>query len=261
MSSVELGGRHAQRLEAVRLEPGPSVTDDWAGTPEEQAQAARIDRLAGDRELVDLLRRQGFAGPDFQRAAEELVRYGVAVMTSWLLNGTIFERCARKGRPVERPPAGALDRVEAESMAGEVVAVSLAHFRDDVLVPGQWDPARGASLTTFFVGQCVLRFPNIYRAWLVQLPSYRLDEEAVLDVNRTTTQAVDDDVIRDRMSVDALRMVRSDEARKALVLVACGYSHPEIAAALGKTDKAVERMIAYARKQVRRAQQEGQESA
>jgi hypothetical protein len=30
----------------------------------------------------------------------------------------------------------------------------------------EWDHRRGATLRTYFIGQCLIRFPNIYRRWL-----------------------------------------------------------------------------------------------
>ena len=253
MSSDESSRRGAHDL-AAHLQPDEGDVYGWADTAEERARAARIDRLAGDRDLIGELRRRGFAGPEYQRTAEELVRYGVGVLTAWIARGTVFDKCAKKGRAVERPPAGALDLIEAESMAGEVITVALAHFRTDVLLPGRWDPARGASLTTFFVGQCILRFPNIYRSWLAQVPEYTLDEATARDERRNPVDSVEDDVIRDRMTAEALRLVRSDDARRALVLVGYGYTQPQIARRLGKTEKAVERMLDYARKQVKKGQ-------
>ena len=141
-------------------------------------------------------------------------------------------------------------------MAGEVVTVALAHFRDDVLVPGKWDPARGAPLTTFFVGQCLLRFPNIYRKWLQQVPRIGADPFDVVAHGRPSGQDVEDDVIRSHAAEAALRAVRSEDARIALVLVGFGHTYPQIAQRLGKTEKAVERTIGYAREQVQRAQPE-----
>jgi len=28
-----------------------------------------------------------------------------------------------------------------------------------------WDPARGAQLTTYFIGQCLFQYPNVFRRW------------------------------------------------------------------------------------------------
>ncbi len=91
-------------------------------------------------------------------------------------------------------------------MAGEVVTVALAPFRDEVLLPGLWDPAKGASLTTYFVGQCILRFPNVYRSWLAHLEEYRLHGEEVLHEQRGDW-AIEDEVIAHRAQIEALRLV------------------------------------------------------
>lgn len=42
---------------------------------------------------------------------------------------------------------------------------SIIRFRDEVLVPGTWDPMKGASLKTYFVGQMLKRFANVHREW------------------------------------------------------------------------------------------------
>lgn len=216
--------------------------------------AAAVERLGGDEALLRELRRDGFSGPSWQRVAEELARYGVAVFRPWIIKGTVFGKLAEKGRKVPRPPPGALDDVEAASLANEVVAEALAHFRTDVLMRDRWDPRKGASLTTFFIGQCLFRFPNLYRTWLAHLPAYRL-YDSELDVVASREGSVEDDVIRDAMLADALRTVHSDDTRRGLVMNAMGYTHAEIGERLGKTPKAVERMLDYGRSQIRKGSQ------
>lgn len=255
MSSIGPEGPAGRAVDPARLQPEVGPLDLWAETPAERADAERIDRLAGDRDLVGELRRLGFSGPVWQHVAEELVRYGVAVMTAWTIKGTVFDKCARRGRPVERPPSGVLDRDEAASLAGEVVAESLNRFRDEVLVPQRWDPKRGASLTTFFVGQCVLRFPNIYRTWLAQVPDRQTLSDSLL-LERSGHERVEDDVILDLTATQTLRAIPSVEAREAFVLVALGYRQREVAERMGTTEKAVERMLAYARRQLQRGEEE-----
>lgn len=252
MSSAGSGGPGGPGLEAAHLQPDLGEDYDWTDTAGERRRAAAIDRLAGDRDLVGALRRHGFEGHEYVSTARELARYGVAVLTAWTMRGTIFDKCVRVGRGVQRPPPGVvIDRDEAQSLAGEVVAVALRHFREEVLLPGLWDPSRGASLTTFFVGQCVLRFPNLYRQWLTQQPPVPAVDDTVLD-QRSTGESVEDDVITERMTAQALQLVRSPDARRALVMTSMGYPQSDIAKKLATTEKAVERMIAYAREQVRK---------
>ncbi len=106
------------------------------------------------------------------------------------------------------------------------------------------------------MGQCLLRFPNIYRKWLQQVPRIGADPFDVVAHGRPSGQDVEDDVIRSHAAEAALRAVRSEDARIALVLVGFGHTYPQIAQRLGKTEKAVERTIGYAREQVQRAQPE-----
>jgi DNA-directed RNA polymerase specialized sigma24 family protein len=49
--------------------------------------------------------------------------------------------------------------------------------------------------------------------------------------------------------------VRNERARKAMVLWGYGYTYAEIGERLGTTEKAVERMIDYGRKQVRKGKE------
>jgi hypothetical protein len=53
-----------------------------------------------------------------------------------------------------------------------------------VLKPGKWDYHRGATLKTFFVGACLLQFPNVFEVWATEQRRWAqldLDEEETLD--------------------------------------------------------------------------------
>ncbi|MEO3939419.1 sigma factor-like helix-turn-helix DNA-binding protein (plasmid) [Dermatophilaceae bacterium Soc4.6] len=212
-------------------------------------KAERVDRLLADANLVADLQAAGYGGREWQLTAEELARYGVDVLCSWIRKGTIYDKCAQKKRPVKRAPEGALTSDEIESIAGETVTRALGYFRDEVLRAGRWDPEKGASLTTFFVGQCILRFPDVYRPWLTSVESHRgsIDLAEVQLSQRLTP--VEDDVMLSMMTSNALRNVRSDKARRAFVLCHYyGYTQVEAADQLGTTPKAVERALEYARR-------------
>jgi hypothetical protein len=103
---------------------------------------------------------------------------------AWLRQGAIIGKCRERGAGLPEPPLGALSRPDvAGELAAETVAKALNTFRNTVLIPGRWNPARGASLKTFFIGQCLIRFPNIYRAWLKTEVHHDLlvDELAIFD--------------------------------------------------------------------------------
>lgn len=121
----------------------------------------RLERLAEDKELVETLVWRGYRGADWIAFRRALAEYGYQVVLAWCLSGKIFVECARKGFGAIRRPPRPIDHDDATELACETVAASLVYFRDRVLVPRSWDPARGASLKTFFVGACVLVFANV----------------------------------------------------------------------------------------------------
>jgi hypothetical protein len=133
------------------------------------ADLRRRQRIADDVNLITWLALNGFEGPSYEEFASELAKYGFAVIKAWIMKGVIFVRCREKGLGgLAEPPLGVLtERDVADELASETVAKALRHFRDDVLMTARWDAARGASIKTFFIGQCLIRFPNIYRSWLI----------------------------------------------------------------------------------------------
>jgi hypothetical protein len=108
----------------------------------------------------------GYEGPHWRRFADVLAGYGVQVIRSWVVNGKIFLRCREKGIGLNWGLKRTAD--DAQELANETVARAVVAFREKVLIPRCWTPEKGASLKTFFVGQCVFQFPNVYRAWEVE---------------------------------------------------------------------------------------------
>jgi hypothetical protein len=158
---------HKQALQAVREGTDESAWS-WVGEDDDErarTHGEKVDRLAADVELHTRLALTGFTGPDYYEFQTELTRYGVDVMTGWLRTGKIFAKMREDGYGLPLPPDGALDCDAQDELAGETVAVALFRFHHDVLLRRRWDPRKGARLTTFFVGQCKIRFANIYRAW------------------------------------------------------------------------------------------------
>ena len=125
-----------------------------------------MSRLRADAELLGRLNTDGFRGPGWGRFVDVLVEYGCAVLTAWTATGAIYGHVARQARiRLEEPPVE-ITPEDAEDLAAETVADALGRFRDRVLAVGRWDPRRGASLATYWIGYCILRFPDVYRRWL-----------------------------------------------------------------------------------------------
>lgn len=227
----------------------------WAADADRDRAGERLARLEGDRDLAAALQEAGFVGRDYGLFAGEIARYGLAVLTAWIYRGEIFAKVKAKGFGALEPEPyhGALIE-DAQSLADETVTLALRAFRDRVLVPGKWDPSKGASLRTFFIGQCLLQFANVYRRW-------------VREVRRSYTAAMELDAFEDIETPqdrepghqaalkDELRRVLGRitdiRARDAFYLQAIGHSQAEIAARLQMTPKAVGSAMARARRQAR----------
>lgn len=215
---------------------------DNAETPEGQ----RLLRLLADIELLNDARAEGFKGPRFAELARALVEYGYQVLGAWIRTGVIFQKVGEKG--ASRYLAGHERRVpkalDAAELTNDVVAEGLVAFIDEVLRPGQWDHTKGAALTTYFVGQCVLRFPKIYIEWLRATKRFESCRslDAIARLELPSSRPYDDPeyvaLIRGRLAEG--RASTSETLRAILLLREEGYSHPEIAEVLGISVGAIE---------------------
>lgn len=235
--------------------PLSGVPEEWLADAVHQDLADNVDRLQGDVDLVTSLALAEYAGPLWEYFSNELAKYGYAVIKSWIAQKLIFEKCKKRGYGLL-----VLDRTftqdEIEGLADETVAKALFHFRKDVLMKRRWDPTKGASLRTFFVGQCLIRFPNIYRAWLDDVEDDRryafTDDIVELDFQAERTTAVDTRVIASIVASQLMSEVKDPRVRKAMHMTADGFPQTEIARVLGVSVKSVERMLANERDRLRK---------
>ena len=207
-----------------------------------------------DIELCDRLRAANWAGPTWEYFATELFRYGWTVMSAWLKNRVIATKCHEKGRGVELPYDWTVE--DREDLVQTAVDRGLEVFRR-ALMNERWTPQRGASLKTYFLGGCILAFPNALREWSNQRRRYH---NAVAASAREPMHWPPDadpyDVID---AVDALRSLTRDEKERARAirsLLFNGYTPTDIAAMLGMTPGAVNAAL-FRIRQRGRADREG----
>jgi DNA-directed RNA polymerase specialized sigma24 family protein len=217
------------------------------------ASGDRPGRLHADEQLRLRLAQTGYAGPDYARFAGELAAYGLAICEAWLVTGLMFAQCRRHGRDAGAPPTdwSADDRCE---LALETVALALKGFRDRALIRGDWSVHHGASLRTYFVGSCILAFPNVYRAWRRERRHWGytdLDEQAVSML--ADTQPGPEDVVLSELGLRAELSNVDTRTAMALSLAAQGYSHEEIAEVVQTTARAVEALLYRHRRRSREA--------
>lgn len=221
---------------------------------EHLSREERIERLAADADLIADLRADDFDGDDWAFFANELARYGLAVIQGWMRRGLMASKCAEKRIAVATLPRPVQhDEAAITAIAGETVAEALDRFRDEVLIPGKWDPGKGASLRTYFIGQCMMRYANVLRRWMNNDMSWDnadlLDEYEVLTAGRL--RGVEDDAIRAVTARLVLQGASSERAARALALDACRYTNAEIAAELGTTVDAVSGLLKRERARIR----------
>jgi hypothetical protein len=223
--------------------------------PEARAAAARLGQRHRDAELVDRLARSGFVGLEYDTFVNDLVRYGLGVMTAWVHTGEAYRRASRLGRPVdlENRPRPPVDPEDAAAIAHLAVTRGLKLFREKGLQERGWRPDGGASLRTYFIRSCLLTFSRASEGWQPDLPDRRLLAYDVFE--RIPTQRISE--IPEQIVV--LRAVIAelfrDEKRESVIIMRLrngGYTDAEIASILPGdiTAKAVEHKAARARKRL-----------
>lgn len=231
------------------------LVEHWLGNDSDLiADRKRIERLAADEEALLELQLNKFTGAPWDRFAREMARYGVGVLHSWVVRGVIYHRVKTLtsfGLP--RPLTSWPDDEAAYDLAVDTVIEALTHFQQKVLPSGGWQSSRGASLGTYFIGQCLYRFANRYRSALSKELAQRANlgipaGELITDLS-PAIEGVERTVVgRDELN-SALGRISTERAVKALLLHAQGDTYREIAEQLNLTDaKQVENLIAYQRK-------------
>lgn len=208
-----------------------------------------LDRLTADNELLDRLMFRSYAGPEFEEFQDLCIRYGITVIRAWCRTGEIFTRCAQKGRPVQRQIEVPAD--EAEDLALEVVAEAWNYFLRKVLIPRTWNPSRGATIKSFFIGACVLFFPKVYRRW----EGHERQQHGLLDGDVPHERGARNDsdpavqlVDREPLAVFCASLEPSNAAI-VRYRVEEDLTVPEIAELCGLSEKAVKQRLHRLRKQ------------
>ena len=226
--------------------------NDLSSNQRDQARRAAesLARRQMDQAKLNDLVLAGLTGPDYEIFAGELAAYGYPVILAWLRRGVIWKHCADRGRPL-RPTD--MDREilgsefeERLELALETVAEALKFFKDRVLRPGLWSFDGGATLTTFFIGACLLAFPNVFRRWqaaqrrwsmALTAEMLRCPEGRTLADLPTADPA---DVVAGRAAVLSELTSMPAGTGAAAALVVDGMSFAEAGDFLKMTDRAIE---------------------
>jgi hypothetical protein len=204
------------------------------------------DSRTADEALVQALRAANFQGPLWDRFAQEMARYALPFIRSWILSMQIFKKCAEKNVPCPGPVHNIENlREDASWMADEIVARALNKFRDKVLRPGGWSPEGGSSLNTMFITQCLFQFPNVYRHWLAenkQAPVHELEELEFVPAG-PEGDPVGLVLLREEIDHALEHYVKDPVVAEILILKAWRFTMKEIAEMRGVTEKALDGVL------------------
>jgi len=200
-------------------------------------------RLRGDARLLAVLRDRGFRGAATERFLNELARYGLAVIGAWLRDGVLDDKARRIGRP----PAGRVDprtltADDRQGIADLTVAYGIELFRREVFERQRWDPAGGASLKTFFIGSCLLKYSNAAKTWRPDRDRREVPSDALADVERAGAPDPADVVVARLTAQAELDAIKDPLTREIVVANSQGLTYGQIAATVGGglTERAVE---------------------
>lgn len=256
-------------VDAARLQPDnqgdihrvdEGLVGAWLDDPDLAAELAdeleRLRRLQADEELLLALQLEQFTGRLWERFSRELTRYGLGVLRAWIRHGTIYGKAKTlTGYGLGRIE-GWPDDQTIDDIATDTVVAALNYFRDKVLKTHRWQSSGGASLGTFFIGQCLYQFANIYRSALwaerehIQEATTPMDElpEDEFDV----IKGIEATIVANDTVAEAMALLTTDRARQALFLQEHGFTQREIANKLGLRDaKSVENLLGHQLRQLR----------
>lgn len=255
----ELGSRESGGCRALQPVVAERELDEFG----QLESARRLARLEADTELMFRLSIEGFEGSAWREVSGALIDYGFQVMRAWIVTGQVFGKMAAKGRRVPDPPGSGIPREDALVLASDTVADAIVDFRDRVLKRGLWNASKGASLTTYFIGNCLIfQFPNLYRSWRREYLRSTRQEALQNDGERDHPALIarsKGDPAQEVVSADhtertvreILEPIRGETNRAILLLRSEGFGVDEIAEALDLEYAAVESRLYRARQKIR----------
>jgi DNA-directed RNA polymerase specialized sigma24 family protein len=240
--------RYTPTSDASATDPAGAARDADFFLPEElladsaQTEATEAPRRAGDARLYEELAKEGFTGHRYELFERHLATYGLGVLTAWIKSGMIFAKLRDRG--IVLPPWHESPIEEdVQDLATMTVAHALSTFRNKALIAGQWRSDGGASLTTYFIGTCLLAFVNVWRSWLRAQRHWEEGTHLAAQVEPGHEPITPEAEIIGRDLIRSLLADFSERDQQVVTLIIDGYSHGEIAEHLGTTRRAVEGML------------------
>jgi hypothetical protein len=179
------------------------------------------------------------------------------IFCAWLRTGVVYRKCAQLGRPVHRDQfVGALTPEDVSELANETLGEALVHLREQAVAGTGWDENGSASLPTYFLNGCGLRFPGVFRRHVTRSrrrPDSAIEQLGHQDSSETiVTVSVEEEVLAEIALQERIDQTPAD-IRVIVLLHLDGYSHAEIAVKCGfSSARAVEGKIKRYRDKLKR---------
>lgn len=116
--------------------------------------------LDADRRVCEALRATDCQGSAWELFAGRMYRKSVRTTGRLMLEGRMFVECGKRRRPIPSIDFTDWPSTDVKALAHEAVTDNFRLFREVGILRGDWDPRRGASLSTYFVNGVILCFPN-----------------------------------------------------------------------------------------------------
>lgn len=213
---------------------------------------------AADAERIAFLRAKNFSGPTFEALREDLWGYAMPVLRDALRTGRIVRMCRDRGIFVslhtDDRQALHTSAVERDTLAVDTLVLADRYFRKSALQNGRWNASIGASLRTYFVGTCLLKFPDAYATWSRQRRDRAVAAYYGVAIPERLVPVDADDpgtVVVQRELVATLVKDATPTTRAILTKVLEGKTYAEIGCELGLSARAVEGHVYRLRRRVR----------
>ena len=212
-------------------------------------------RHEADLAAVERVRLADFRGPTYEAFIADLYRYAWPVMLDAIRTGSIVNihtGVARNGIPSDERQLLHDSSTEREDLALASIARAVPKFTA-TLRAGRWDPAKGRSLRSFFIGACAYSFWHEYELWSAER---RRQLRAIMGQVRLASKAsVLAECLEDhheyRQAVELLlakARSRSLELEAILLCLLSGMTAVEVAGKLGYSERAIEGRMRQFRK-------------
>ncbi|HEX4226577.1 MAG TPA: sigma factor-like helix-turn-helix DNA-binding protein [Pseudonocardiaceae bacterium] len=218
-----------------------------------QQETGISDELASDAQLIEFYRNLNFHGREWDDFVSDLHFYGITRISALLASGAIFSKASKLTRRKIWHTGGRIQDRDRQELVSDSVEAALRAFTAKGIQDGGWSPSGGASLNTYFINACVISFTDVYKAWRKAQLNH-LPEVALAGFDEVEARAVAATYGPNDADLELLNTAMDRMAKDEIDIftdIAQGYTYEEIAAKLGKSERAIEGRIYRVRQKLR----------